>query len=191
MFAKWMGLNQKTFDLAFNLGPITGVGNDLDLMGNKTTDNRQRVFRKIFSFVALKQRNCGNKNALTPPLDEIDEGAQGRRQKAAPGIIKKRPRKARPPVFQHRLQSPAVEKGPQPIFEQIDDACSAKSHIDRQIGRRPHMHDQRPAGLDHHGFARAFELPGKHRAARETSAQTGVRKKIARMRRPAAPLKIG
>ena len=65
-------------------------------------------------------------------FDEVDEGAQRRRQMTAAGIIEKRSRKALPPWFQHRLQGAAVEVGTQQVLKEMDDANTGTNPVNAE-----------------------------------------------------------
>ena len=107
-------------------------------------------------------------------LDEIDERAQRRGQKAPAGIVEKRPREALPPRFEDGLQRAAVEMRTQPVLKKVHDAGTGNCCFDRKIGCRTDLDEQRAGRIDPHHLAVALELPRRHRAAGEAAAQAGM-----------------
>ncbi len=79
----------------------------------------------------------------------------------------------------------------QPAFEQMDDSQAIDRGPYRQIHRGARLDDQRPARIDPHHLARAFELPDRHRTAGEAPTQARMVEQVARMLRPAVRGQIG
>src|SRR5579862_7230808 len=79
----------------------------------------------------------------------------------------------------------------QPLIEEADDADAGDRGIYGEIGRGADADEQWPRRLDPHHFAGALELPRRHRAAAEATAQARVAEELARMLQTTVAIKVG
>ena len=70
-------------------------------------------------------------------------------------------------------------------------ARAGQRRLDSEIGRRAGLNEQRARRVHPDHLAVALELPRRHRAAGEATAEAGVAEQVARVPRPAATIEIG
>jgi hypothetical protein len=97
---------------------------------------------------------------------------------AAARIIEERPRKARPPFRQHRLEPASLHVSRKPLLEAIDHADPTQRGGYLQIH---HVRHQRPFPADPHFAAVALELHRRLHSARKAMADADVAHQLARM----------
>src|SRR5450631_2876321 len=97
--------------------------------------HRMRWVRSRLSLLALR-------------LHVVDEGAQGRRQVTAAGVVEEGAGEGLPPWHEHRLKRAAGELRREPVLEQVDNAAACGRGIDRQIDATTDAHDQRAARVE-------------------------------------------
>lgn len=123
-------------------------------------------------------------------LDEIHACAEGRRKVAATRVVEKRARKAEPRRLEHGDQGTAVEGGPQPIFEQVEDPATGDGRLHGEVRRTAESGDERPTWFDVDRFAMALELPHVPRNVRKAPRDAIVVEQVAWMRRRAATREV-
>ena len=93
---------------------------------------------------------------------------------SAAWIVEKRSREGLPPGFQHGLQGATIEMRTQPILEEVDNAGAGNSCVHSKVGSGADADDEGTGRVYLHDLAVAFELPGGHRAACESTAHARV-----------------
>src|SRR6266702_4579311 len=79
----------------------------------------------------------------------------------------------------------------QPILKKGDDAGTADCRLDRKIGCRTDLHEERAGRIDPNHLAVTLELPRRHRAAGEAPAQAGMTEQVAWVLRATVTIEVG
>ena len=72
---------------------------------------------------------------------EVHEGFQRARDEPPSRVVEERARECRPPVFEDRLERPAVQVRREPVFEEVDDARAADRRIDGEVRGTAQTHE--------------------------------------------------
>ncbi len=78
----------------------------------------------------------------------------------------------------------------QPILKKKNDAGTADRRVDRKIGCRTGLHEERAGRIYPHHLTLALELPGRHGTAGKSAAQARVGEQVERVLRPAVAVQL-